>query len=211
MNTMVIMPGCVYIKNALSQDEQIKLATLSKKWEEKLLPSTVTRNRVYDAIDRFPNPDYLLKLSRQLLSEGNVMDKEIIVDAPTHLLFLQYNAKRGMGFHRDDSANDGSKLNPVLSISLGNSCVFSIKHIDTNEQIDVVLNSGDVIMFGGQSRFMQHSVGLVAMNCPDYLIPIIGKARLNYTMRYAPEILGKEEQYKIFDAVTYRNNINKTK
>ena len=92
-------------------------------------------------------------------------------------------------------------MNPVVSISLGNSCVFSIKHPKTNNQTDIKLNSGDVIMFGGESRFMYHSVSSVEYDCPAYLESVIGKVRLNYTLRYAPEILGKEEDYKTFDAV----------
>ena len=203
MNCTIIFPGCVYIKSALSQNEQIELAKLSKAWETQLLPSTTTRNRVYDAITKFPNADHLLSLCKRLLTEANRMDKQIIVDNPTHLLFLQYFTARGMGFHSDNGANDGSALNPVVSISLGNSCVFSVKHPKTNVRTDITLNSGDVIMFGGDARFMYHSVDSVKFDCPDYLIPVIGKVRLNYTLRYAPEILGREGDFKTFNATSY--------
>lgn len=90
-----------------------------------------TRNRVYDAISKFSDANHLLVLCRKLLTEANRIDKQIIVEDPTHLLFLQYLTKRGMGFHSDNGANDGAKLNPVVSISLGNYCVFSIKHPKT--------------------------------------------------------------------------------
>jgi len=195
-----IIPGCVFIKGALSEDEQIKLATLSQSWNSMLLPSTTTRNRVYDAISKFPDSDYLLSISRKMLEEAHKIDKQIIIDDPTHLLYLQYCIARGMGFHKDDGKNDGTGLNPVVSISLGNSCVFSIKCPD-GTVTDIVLNSGDVIMFGGAARFMYHAVTSVKFDCPSYLSSIIGNVRLNYTLRYAPEILGKEEEYKVFDAV----------
>ncbi len=108
-----------------------------------------------------------------------------------------------MGFHSDNSVNDGSKLNPVVSISLGNSCVFSVKHPKTNVQTNITLNSGDVIMFGGESRFMYHAVDSVKFDCPSHLLPVIGRVRLNYTLRYVPEILGRDEEFKTFDATSY--------
>lgn len=203
MLSTLITPGCVYIKNALSEDEQIELAKLSKSWEKNLLPSTKTRNRVYDVITKFPDHDYLLKLCKKLLIEANEIDGQIIVDDPTHLLFLQYFTSKGMGFHKDNGENDGSGLNPVVSISLGNSCVFSIKCPDDGRQVDLTLNSGDVIIFGGVSRFMTHAVNSVATDCPSYLKTIIGKVRLNYTLRYAPEILGREHEFKTFDAASF--------
>jgi alkylated DNA repair dioxygenase AlkB len=195
-----IFPGCVYIKAALSEQEQVELATYSKAWEPKLLPTTKTRNRVYDAISNFPNADHLLTLCKRLLTAANGVDKQIIVDTPTHLLFLQYFTNRGMGFHRDNGENDGSALNPVVSISLGNSCTFAVKHPKTGVRSDIELQSGDVIIFGGDSRFMQHAVESVKSDCPAYLVPLIGKVRLNYTMRYAPEILGRESEFETFDA-----------
>ena len=199
MLSQSVIPGCVFIKNALNEKEQIELATVSKEWNTMLLPSTSTRNRVYDAITKFPDSEYLLKICKRLLEEGNKLDSTIIIDDPTHLLYLQYFTPRGMGFHSDNGKNDGSGLNPVVSISLGNSCVFSIKCSDGTIS-DLTLESGDVVMFGGPARFMFHAVKSVKFDCPKYLHPIIGKVRLNYTLRYAPEILGREEEFKVFDA-----------
>lgn len=209
MEFINIIPGCIHIKNALSENEQIELVKMSKSWIENLLPSSKTRNRVYDAINKFSNSEYLLNICKLLLTKAKELDKHIIVDDPTHLLFLQYTTKKGMGFHKDDGSNDGSGLNPVVSISIGNSCIFSIIRPDNGLQIDVTLNSGDVIIFGGPSRFMSHSVSNVIMNCPTYLTSHIGKVRLNYTLRYAPEILGKEDDYKTFDSISYTKNKKK--
>lgn len=136
-----------------------------------------------------------------MLIEANKLDDQIIIDDPTHLLFLQYCTTKGMGFHKDNGKNDGAGVNPVVSISLGNSCIFSIKHTGSSSPIDIELKSGDVIIFGGESRFMMHAVTKVMTDCPDYLLPIIGNVRLNYTMRYAPEILGRESEFETFDAM----------
>ncbi len=71
MNCIVIFLSCVYIKQALLPNEQVTLAKLSKDWGKQLLPSTSTRNRVYDAITKFPNADHLLALCKRLLTEAN--------------------------------------------------------------------------------------------------------------------------------------------
>ena len=78
MNCSLVIPGCFYIKQALSQQEQVELAKLSKDWEKKLLPSTTTRNRVYDAISKFSDAEHLLVLCRKLLTEANKIDKQIM-------------------------------------------------------------------------------------------------------------------------------------
>lgn len=85
-----------------------------------------------------------------------------------------------MGCHRDD----GTGLNPVVSISLDNSTNFLVKHPQTNEQFKILLESGDVVIFGGQSRYMLHSVGCIIYDLAPELQKIIGDVRLNFTFRY---------------------------
>jgi alkylated DNA repair dioxygenase AlkB len=47
---------------------------------------------------------------------------------PTHLLTLYYAKERKMGWHRDEGSNDGKSEQPVVSLSVGNTCEFHVKH-----------------------------------------------------------------------------------
>lgn len=69
---------------------------------------------------------------------------------PTHALMLFYTSDRGMGFHRDEGDNDGKGDEPVVSISLGNTSEFAVKHSRHEPARTVMLESGDAILFGGQ-------------------------------------------------------------
>ena len=120
-------------------------------------------------------------------------------------------------------AQDGQSDCPVVSISLGNSCDFLYRDFDNNNDDGMgskklQLNSGDILLFGGPSRHIQHSVSSIHMNtCPQQLqdlhlekvkgtthMPGVPSEsfvqhpphsfRLNLTYRHAPELFGKENE-----------------
>jgi alkylated DNA repair dioxygenase AlkB len=205
----VLQEGLVIIKNALSMDEQKKIAQLAVEIKDRFKPSAKNRVRIYDALTTYPQHDYLLKLADQWLKQAYHVDKSIIVLPPTHLLFLQYQGKSRLGYHSDDGQNDGKGLNPVVSLSIGNSCIFSVKHNREDDPENITLNSGDVIIFGGKCRRILHSVKVNQIHqntVPDEINKIIGNSRLNLTFRYAPEILGREDEYSEF---TYESMMRK--
>ena len=82
-----------------------------------------------------------------------------------------YGLKDTLMAHQDKSENDSES--PLVSISIGHSCVFLIGTEDRNDQpIPIILNSGDsLVMFGvGRRRF--HSVPRILENTlPLYLFP----------------------------------------
>lgn len=201
--TQSLRKGIVLIRNAIDLETQQNIGSMSLELaqSEKFKFSVNSRDRIYDAISAYPNPTYLLDLCQNFLSQANAIDDTIIPSIPTHLLFLKYKNKNGMGYHRDDGKNDGKDLYPVVSLSVGNSCRFLMKQNNDDELIDIMLNSGDVIIFGGECRNILHKIHSVRLNTsPEAVFNIIGNERLNLTFRYAPEIIGKEDQYEIFDA-----------
>eukprot|EP01060_Flectonema_neradi_P004075 TRINITY_DN12692_c0_g1_i2.p1 TRINITY_DN12692_c0_g1~~TRINITY_DN12692_c0_g1_i2.p1 ORF type:complete len:195 (+),score=32.34 TRINITY_DN12692_c0_g1_i2:525-1109(+) len=67
----------------------------------------------------------------------------------------------GIYWHRDNSTADRFAVErgiPVVSFSLGCSCDFAWKMEPTDPENNVVLNSGDVLIFGGPMRSILHSV-----------------------------------------------------
>ncbi|MFG2295780.1 alpha-ketoglutarate-dependent dioxygenase AlkB family protein [Streptomyces sp. NPDC048603] len=91
-----------------------------------------------------------------------------------------YDADARMGMHRDAEERSGA---PVVSLSLGDSCVFRFGNTGTRGRPyrDVELRSGDLFVFGGPSRLAYHGVPKVY---PGTAPPGLGlTGRLNITLR----------------------------
>merc|ERR1712217_72666 len=120
--------------------------------------------------------------------EAQTQDPHMPDMVPTHLLLLYYASDRGMGWHRDDDENDGIGDEPVVSLSVGDSCNFAIRHDPWDEARVVRLDSGDAILFGGPCRHILHAVTAVHVRTAPSGMPAPG--RFNLTYRSAPNILG---------------------
>lgn len=90
-----------------------------------------------------------------------------------------YAPQARMGMHQD---KDEMELNaPVISISLGDSCLFRIGTTEKQGKTHSIrLNSGDVIMFGGKARLAYHGVDRIYPNTST-LLKVPG--RVNLTLR----------------------------
>jgi alkylated DNA repair protein (DNA oxidative demethylase) len=86
-----------------------------------------------------------------------------------------------MGMHAD---RDEASPAPVVSLSLGDSCVFRFGTAAGRGRpwTDVVLGSGDLFVFGGPSRLAFHGVPRVLAGTAD---PAVGieAGRFNITVR----------------------------
>lgn len=92
-----------------------------------------------------------------------------------------YNDAAKMGMHRD---KDECSAAPVVSLSLGDTCIFRFGNTENRHQprTDLELRSGDLFVFGGESRLAFHGVQKLLPGTGD---PDIGLAagRLNITLR----------------------------
>jgi alkylated DNA repair protein (DNA oxidative demethylase) len=91
-----------------------------------------------------------------------------------------YDADARMGMHRDSDEKSGA---PVVSLSLGDRCVFRFGNTETRTRpwTDVELRSGDLFVFGGPSRLAYHGVPRIH---PGTAPPGLGlTGRLNVTLR----------------------------
>jgi alkylated DNA repair protein (DNA oxidative demethylase) len=88
-------------------------------------------------------------------------------------------AKMGMHQDKDEKASD-----PVVSLSIGDSCIFRFGNTQTRAKpyTDLELASGDLFVFGGPSRFAFHGVRKTIPGTGD---PATGltAGRINITMR----------------------------
>ncbi len=98
---------------------------------------------------------------------------------PDCCLINFYDAQARMGMHQDrDEADFGY---PVVSVSLGDDALFRIGNTTRGGKTESLwLNSGDVLVMGGESRLIYHGVDRVRPGSST-LLPRGG--RINLTLR----------------------------
>ncbi|MDI5963228.1 alpha-ketoglutarate-dependent dioxygenase AlkB family protein [Streptantibioticus silvisoli] len=95
-------------------------------------------------------------------------------------LVNHYGPGASMGLHRDADERSAA---PVVSLSLGDTCVFRFGNTATRTRpwTDVELRSGDLFVFGGPARLAYHGVPRTR---PGTAPPDLGlTGRLNITLR----------------------------
>lgn len=90
----------------------------------------------------------------------------------------QYIAGAKLSMHQDRGEKDLKA--PIVSISLGLPCLFKMGGFErSNKAVDVPLEHGDVVVWGGPSRMRFHGVLPVK---PGFH-PLTGEYRINLTIR----------------------------
>jgi len=126
-------------------------------------------------------PGWLVELGRVALAEAYQDAAAAAVYRPDTALINFYDGDAKMGMHQD---KDETSLAPVVSLSIGDRCVFRFGNTQTRVRpyTDVELASGDLFVFGGPSRLAFHGVPKVY---PGTACPSAGMSggRLNITLR----------------------------
>jgi DNA oxidative demethylase len=98
---------------------------------------------------------------------------------PEACLVNFYGPATRMGLHQDRDEQDFSA--PVLSLSLGDACLFRIGGLRRNDPSrSIRLESGDALVLGGEARLAFHGVDRILAGTST-LLPQRG--RINLTMR----------------------------
>ncbi len=183
-------PGIVVIRQLLSKDEQDKIIDFITKqgglksadgeWNffgkrgRRFDRLVGPYNEVKDVIDR-----------AQKIIQGDER-YQIPYQEANHMLTLWYPDKGGMGWHVDDhGTNNGDENCPVYSLTLGNECIFDVVQVgkERTDRETYMLKSGDMIVFGGPQRLIQHRVRRVIPNTYEGF-----NARINLTFRQCTDI-----------------------
>lgn len=200
-----LAPGAVHVPSWLDLDRQREIVVACREWASEgpgiraaTLPSGATMSvrtvclgwhwipyrysRTRDDQDGSPVapfPDWLADLGREAVAAA--YDGGADEYAPDVALINFYDGDARMGQHRDVEEHCDA---PVVSLSLGAGCVFRFGNPEHRGKpyTDVDLLSGDLVVFGGESRFAYHGVPRLV---PDVGPPGIGlrSGRLNLTMR----------------------------
>ncbi len=98
---------------------------------------------------------------------------------PEACLINFYTGSAKMGLHQDKDEDNFEA--PVLSISLGDDCLFRIGGTNRNEPTQSIkLHSGDVLLLQGESRLAYHGVDRIY---PDTSTLLSKGGRINLTLR----------------------------
>jgi alkylated DNA repair protein (DNA oxidative demethylase) len=98
---------------------------------------------------------------------------------PEACLVNYYGPEAKMGLHQDK--DEGELSAPVVSISLGDACLFRVGGVRREERtISFRLESGDVVVIGGESRLAFHGVDRIY---PGTSALLKREGRINLTLR----------------------------
>ncbi|KAJ9444145.1 Alpha-ketoglutarate-dependent dioxygenase abh1 [Diplonema papillatum] len=152
----------------------------------KLKLNQGNRGRLIHPIGDFPR--YFDDSCRNWVKQARSSDPAMPDMSPTTALVNFYNQKGTFKWHRDSEdpallKNDRGP--PIVSVTIGEACDFGMKYeYDADDHMTVRLNSGDVLLFGGPSRMVVHSVLRIIPNTRPPLLRFPYQAgRLNITFR----------------------------
>ncbi|MFG2330610.1 alpha-ketoglutarate-dependent dioxygenase AlkB family protein [Streptomyces sp. NPDC048604] len=194
----VVAPGAVHVPGWLPAARQRELVAACREWGRGPVPyrhivlpgggvmsvQSLGLGRRWVPYRYVPDvavelPGWLAALGREAVAEAY---GEPSGYAPDTAFVNYYDAGAGarMGMHQDKDERSGA---PVVSLSLGDTCVFRFGNTETRGKpyTDVELASGDLFVFGGPSRFAYHGVPKVHAGTAP---PALGlRGRLNITLR----------------------------
>lgn len=99
---------------------------------------------------------------------------------PDCCLLNWYGEAARMGLHQDK--DEGRFEAPVVSISLGDPARFRMGGTERGGKTkSVVLNSGDVVVMGGEARLAYHGIDRLITDHPPSAL--VGRGRINLTLR----------------------------
>jgi alkylated DNA repair protein (DNA oxidative demethylase) len=202
-----IAPGAVHLPGWLGPDEQRGLVVACHEWARPPAGMRAARmpngsvmsvhtvclgwhwypyrySRTVDDGDGSPVkafPDWLADLGRRAVAEAYQDQQAGVRYHPDIALINYYDGNARMGMHQD---RDERSRAPVVSLSLGGPCVFRFGNTESRGRPwrDVVLESGDLFVFGGPSRLAFHGVPKTLPATGDSDIGL-SNGRLNVTLR----------------------------
>ena len=202
-----VAPGAVHMPDWLAPDRQRELLEACRAWARPPASlrtvrtpggGTMTSRQVClgwhwypyayartvvdgDGAPVKPFPEWLGELGRRGVRDTLGESQATYPETPYDIALINfYDADARMGMHRDSDERSDA---PVVSLSLGDTCVFRFGNTETRTRpyTDVELRSGDLFVFGGPSRLAYHGVPKVQ---PGTAPPELGlTGRLNITLR----------------------------
>jgi DNA alkylation damage repair protein AlkB len=155
----------------------VRMLCLGRHWNARTYAYEDTRSD----IDGRPAPALPLELTNLAIRAGRAAGFEFVPDL---CIVNWYGPSSRMGLHQDKDESRASIAAgaPVVSVSLGDTARFLFGGLRRKDPVEkILLESGDVFVFGGESRLRYHGVTRIL---PGTAPPHLGfEGRLNLTFR----------------------------
>jgi alkylated DNA repair protein (DNA oxidative demethylase) len=190
--------GPVPIRAATVRGHQMSVRTVCLGWHWQ--PYRYTRE-AGDVNGRrvLPMPGWLVALGRAAVSavgdpgaQQRWLEDTAATYEPDTALVNFYDSAARLGMHQD---KDEISREPVVSLSVGDRCIFRFgnPHTRGRPYVDLELASGDLFVFGGESRLAYHGVtkiipGTAPIGCG------LNAGRINITLRVTGLRSGADDQ-----------------
>jgi alkylated DNA repair protein (DNA oxidative demethylase) len=146
-----------------------------------------TKVRDIDGREVAPVPDFLQALTQRALRKTNYWRGPGDVPAYDICIVNLYDEAVGkLGVHADNSESTESLTAgyPVVSLSIGASCVFTIGGLSRKDPQEAhKLESGDLVLFGRSMRFAYHGVTKIIKGTTPPELGFKEPGRVNLTFR----------------------------
>ena len=203
--TFTVAPGAVWLRHWLGVDEQrtlaarcreimdgpvggyvptvrgggkmrVRMVCLGRHWNPQTYSYMATRAD-HDNAPVDPVPDEWVALAtRAARAAGFAFQPDIC-------LINLYAADSRMGLHqdKDESAESLTARRPVVSVSLGDTARFLFGGLHRKDPVEsMLLESGDVFVFGGPARLRYHGVARVLPHTAPAALALDGRFNLTF-------------------------------
>ena len=167
---------------------KLHMMCLGRDWDPQT--RTYQKIRLKDGAQTPKIPEIFRTIVKEAVDTAQQLEANPIPDVNTDVCIVNFYEKGGrLGLHqdRDETTESITRGIPVISFSIGDDAEFLYgeqKRMDLASKL--ILRSGDVLIFGGESRLVYHGIKSVKLNtAPPPLVNAthIRPGRLNLTFR----------------------------
>jgi alkylated DNA repair protein (DNA oxidative demethylase) len=155
----------------------VRMLCLGRHWNGKTYRYEPTRSD-FDGLPVPALPETFRALARECaVAVGMALDADLCI-------LNHYDADGRMGLHQDKDESEAALAAgwPVVSVSLGDTARFLFGGLGRRDPIEsVILESGDVFVFGGPARLRYHGVSRTIPDTAPLELAVTG--RYNLTLR----------------------------
>ncbi|PXY47354.1 alpha-ketoglutarate-dependent dioxygenase AlkB [Flavobacterium hydrophilum] len=154
MNDIERIQGLTYIPNFINQVAVTNLINSinSEQWLSDLKRRVQHYGYKYDYKARLIDysmfigqlPNWAMNIAQRLF------DEKYIGIVPDQLIINEYEPGQGIAGHVDCEPCFGDT---IISLSLGSACIMDFINLQTKEKIEVMLESGSLVVLSGDARY----------------------------------------------------------
>jgi alkylated DNA repair protein (DNA oxidative demethylase) len=180
-----IDPGFYVPKLRTGATMNLRMNCLGYHWSAVSYKYSKTRD--VDGREAAPIPAFLQTIAGRAALESGFWPRE--TPLPTYDICIvnwydEHDGKLGVHADNSESATSMTAGYPVVSLSIGASCIFTIGGLKRKDpQEEFVLASGDLVLFGRSMRLAYHGVKKIVRGTAPAELKLPEPGRLNLTFR----------------------------